>query len=173
MLFINGMYTLGGLFLFLINATWLLIPYALLAIISTCFYMYIFVDIKKKISAIDYSNIYLEEELVEAQNTLDELNQKEKLYMESKQDFYLGNIPSNEKKIEFINHCENLYYDCGYNYKKYILWYKLGLLKEKLNQNYTEYGLDKIERCIATDAFQEKESIVRKLALKTRKKMKK
>ena len=173
MLFVCGIYTLGGVFAFSMNASWLQILYALLAIISTCYYIDTFVDIKKKINAIDYSSIYLEEELVEAQNTLDELNQKEKLYTEPKQDFYLGNIPSNEKKIKFMNSCENLYYDCGYNYKKYILWYKLGLLREKLNQNYTEYGLDKIERCIATDAFQEKEGIVRKLALKTKKKTKK
>lgn len=129
--------------------------------------------IKKALKAIDYASIYLEEELVEAQNCLEQLNQQEKVCSVPKQDFYLGNIPSNDKKVEHINSCENLYYNCGYYYKKLILWYKLGLLREKLDKVFYETEIDKIEHCIATDAFQEKENIVQKLTLKIRKKVRK
>lgn len=133
-----------------------------------------YVNARKKLKAIDYALIYLNEKLLEAKNDLEELEKKEKNYTEPNQDIYFRDIPSIDKEVDFINGRTNLYYDCGYNYKKYILWYKLGLLREKLTKkHYTERGLNAIERCMATDAFQEKESVIRKLTIATRKKIRK
>lgn len=124
---------------------------------------------KRELKATEYALIYFEEELIKETNLLEELNKKVKNYCEKNQDLYLENIPSNDKKMEHINSCGKLYYGCGFNYKEYILWYKLGILRERLAQKYTESELDKIERCIATDAFQEKENIIKKLTINYKK----
>lgn len=145
---------------------------SLLAVVYSSLGIDSYVETKKELKAIDDALIYLEEQLVETQNYLEELEQKEKEYTEPKQDFYLGNIPSNDEDMEYITDLENLYYNCGYNHKKYILWYKLGLLREKLKEKYLEYDLDKIESFMAMDAFNEKESMIRKLIVKAEKKRK-
>ena len=167
----DGLYVVGIVFAATFSVILSIIT-SLIAVVYSSLGIVYYVEAKNKQKAINDALIYLEEQLVEAQNYLEELEQKEKEYTEPKQDFYLGNIPSIEEDMEYINDLKNLYYNCGYNHKKYILWYKLGLLREKLKEKYTEYDLDKIERFMATDAFNEKESMIRKLIIKAGKKRK-
>ena len=133
-----------------------------------------YVKEKRTLKAVNYVLPFLEEQLIKEKEKLEKLNAEEKVYKEPTQDVYLGKISSNKEKIKYIEDFENLYCNCGYDNKKYILYYQLGLLREKLKQkNATEDELDKAEQCIAADAFHEKNTPVRRLAIHTIKKFRK
>ncbi len=101
---------------------------------------------------------YLEEVIVEEKQKLETIKKQE-----------LEEIQNKEEKLEEdplkpIIKKAQIYFDYGFNYKKWMLYYKMGVLKSRLEKKYNEEECDKIENLVLHATFKKEEnSLLRKL----------
>ena len=61
----------------------------------------------------------------------------------------LESIPIIEPEdVKILTEHLELYYDCGYNEKKYLKLYKKGKLSDRLKYKYNDYGIDLVKKYI-------------------------
>ncbi len=114
-----------------------LIPYDIFGIIRD-------VRIKKEKKGISNELNYLRERLLQEKDKLEELQQV-KAKENPEKGFRITQV--NDKKIlEMLHGKIKLYYDCGYNGKKYYKYFKKGILEEKLSGKYSKEELEEIKR---------------------------
>ena len=104
---------------------------------------------------------FLNNDIEKQKDLLEELKKKKINSNELKNGFHLVRVNDKNILAELRNYL-NLYYDCGYNNKKYYKYYKKGKLKNKLSKYYNESEIVMIE-----DYFKENEqSFTKKRTLK-------
>lgn len=105
------------------------------------------------------SNIYLEEIVIEEKQIVKDLEEQQNQEFEQTEEHI-----EIENELNKVNDQAVLNYQYGYNYQKWMLYYKLGILKKRLEKKYSEEDYDKIESWIAFDAFKTEENrLLRKL----------
>lgn len=110
----------------------------------------------RKAKGLEKGILYLEEKIMEEQQELEEIKQQELTQRKEKKPL---------KQIELILDQADLNYDYGYNQKKWLLYYKRGVLQKRLEKKgYSEEEIDKVENWVAFDAFKKEENrLLRKL----------
>ncbi len=118
-----------------------------------------FIFLLKRVRGNKKLNIYLEEMLIEENQIIESLEEQQNKELEQ-----------TEKDIEIIEVLReldnqiNLNYQYGYNFKKWMLYYKCGILRKRLEKKYSEKDCDKIENWLAFDTFKKEETkLLRKL----------
>ena len=97
----------------------------------------------KEINAINSELEFLENNLENEKQIIEDL--KKNKNKPNKVDGYEVVKVDSEKELSDLKELSNLYYNCGYNEKKYYEYLKKGILAKKLEKKYTDKGIEKIE----------------------------
>jgi len=89
---------------------------------------------------------FLKNSLEEEKTKLKELISKKEINNTTckEEDFKVVEVDDKEV-LKQLKATLNLYYNCGYNEKKYYKYHEQGILKEKLKKSYPEYDIEKVE----------------------------
>lgn len=85
---------------------------------------------------------YVTGELSKQKTVLEELNNNKKLVENIDDDTLRTSKINDENKMYNLNYYMDLYYQCGYDYNRYLKYYNNGKLREKLKKDFTEEEIE-------------------------------
>ncbi len=95
---------------------------------------------KRKGKGINSELEFLKKQIIDEKQTLENLKKEKKRNNEDKE-FRVVKV-DDKKQLQTLKQYLNLYFDLGYNEKKYSKYYQQGKLDDKLKKRYTDTGIE-------------------------------
>lgn len=108
---------------------------------------------KKEFKGITSELSYLRKSLILEKNNLEKLKSEARTVILN-QEFKVNKI-DDSYELDNLNDHINLHYHLGYDEKRYLKWIKKGILEKKLENDYTEYGIEMVK-----EYFEDKKKIL-------------